>query len=74
MITISGLTNKQVKLLDKMWNIQGYDAYMEWKGTLRPKILREVEVFEKMITLAELDNEVEDLTDARMVLDKIALK
>ena len=74
MITISGLTNKQVKLLDKMWNIQGYDEYMEWKGTLRPKILREVEVFEKMITLAELDNEVEDLTDARMVLDKIALK
>ena len=73
MITISGLTNKQVKLLDKMWNIQGYDEYMEWKGTLRPKILREVEVFEKMITLAELD-EVEDLTDARMVLDKIALK
>jgi hypothetical protein len=73
MITISGLTNKQVKLLDKMWNIQGYDEYMEWKGTLRPKVLREVEVFEKMITLAELD-EVEDLTDARMLLDTIALK
>jgi hypothetical protein len=73
MITISGLTAKQVKLLDTMWNIQGYDEYMEWKGTLRPKVLREVEVFEKMITLAELD-EVDDLTDARMVLNKIALK
>ena len=69
MITIDGLTKGQVKLLDTMWDIDGYQEYMEWKDQLSTSTRREVEVLEQMITLAEID-EVEDVELAKKVLAK----
>lgn len=69
MITIDGLTKGQVKLLDTMWDIDGYKEYMEWKGKLSTSKRREVDVLEQMITLAEID-EVEDVELAKKVLAK----
>ena len=68
-ITIDGLTKGQVKLLDTMWDIDGYQEYMEWKGKLSTSTRREVDVLEQMITLAEID-EVEDVELAKKALAK----
>lgn len=56
MITITGLTTRQVKLLDTMWAIDGYDEYMEWKSTQNTE---EVNLLEEMVLLAEIDQMVE---------------
>ena len=69
MITIDGLTKGQVKLLDTMWDIDGYQEYMEWKDQLSASTRREVEVLEQMVTLAENDD-VEDVELAKKVLAK----
>jgi hypothetical protein len=69
MITIDGLTKGQVKLLDTMWDIDGYQEYMEWKDQLSTSTRREVETLEQMVTLAEIDN-VEDVELAKKVLAK----
>jgi hypothetical protein len=47
--TIQGLTKPQVALLDKMWSIDGFAEYMEWKSKLDAKTLRMVETFEELI-------------------------
>lgn len=68
MITIDGLTKEQVFLLDTMWEIDGYEDYMEWKSQLSESTRNEVDVLEQMVFLAELDEEELDLTEARKVL------
>lgn len=69
MLTITGLTKAQVALLDKMWAIDGYDEYMEWKSGLPNRTLRQVAVLEEMVLLADLD-EIDDVTMAQDVLRK----
>jgi hypothetical protein len=68
MITIDGLTKRQVKLLDTMWSIDGYDEYMEWKCTQNAD---EIEILEELLLLADIDDMVqEDVSDATLLLDK----
>jgi hypothetical protein len=69
-ITISGLTKRQVKLLDKMWAIDSYQEYMDWKESMTQKQVQEVDTLEEMVMLAELD-EVDDLTEANNILTKV---
>jgi len=70
MITINGLTKRQVKMLDKMWAIDGYDEYMEWKSTLCYAQKQQCETLEELITLAEID-EVDDVTEAKSLIEKV---
>jgi len=70
MITISGLTKRQVKLLDKMWAIDSYQDYMDWKEAMTEKQIQEVESLEEMVMLAEND-EVDTLVDANKFLKKV---
>ena len=68
MITIDGLTKRQVKLLDTMWSIDGYDEYMEWKATQNVK---EIAILEELLLLADIDDMVQDdVADAAEILDK----
>ena len=69
MVTIDGLTKAQVALLDKMWAIDEYEAYIAWKNTLPRRTLRQVVVLEEMLFLAEID-EVEHTNDAMEILRK----
>ena len=69
-IKISGLTKRQVKLLDKMWAIDSYQEYMDWKESMTEKQVQEVDTLEEMVMLAELD-EVDDLTEANNILTKV---
>lgn len=69
-ITISGLTKRQVKLLDKMWAIDSYQEYMDWKESMTEAQVREVDTLEEMVMLAETD-QVDDLTEANFVIGKV---
>lgn len=57
--TIDGLTEQQCALLDKMWSIDGYDEYMQWKKELENNTRKIVEVLESVIIATELDAETE---------------
>lgn len=70
MISISGLTKRQVKLLDKMWAIDSYQDYMDWKEAMTEQQIQEIESLEQMVMLAEND-EVDSLSEANNVLKKV---
>jgi hypothetical protein len=59
MITINGLTKSQVRMLDKMWAIDGYEEYQEWKATLCYAQKQQCSLLEDMILLAEIDEMVD---------------
>lgn len=69
-ITIDGLTEYQCKLLDKMWSIDGYDEYIEWKNELTANTAKIVEVLESLIIAAELDTETEVSEEVTELLSK----
>lgn len=72
MITIDGLTQQQVELLDTMWSIDGYDEYIEWKAALEQNTRKIVEVLESMVIAAELDaEEVEISEDVTELLSRM---
>jgi hypothetical protein len=56
MITINGLTKRQVFLLDKMWSIDSASDYEEWKSGLSEQTMNTVDTLEQMVLLAELDD------------------
>jgi hypothetical protein len=70
MITINGLTKRQVKMLDKMWAIDSYEEYMEWKSTLCYAQKQQCETLEELVTLAENDV-VDDVTEAKSLIEKV---
>lgn len=55
MITIDGLTKRQVALLDKMWSIDSSEDYESWKNGLPLGTMNLVDTLEQMVLLAELD-------------------
>ena len=57
MITIDGLTKRQVALLDTMWAIDSYEDYMEWKST-QDKV--EIDLLEELLLLADIDELIAD--------------
>lgn len=69
-ISIDGLTEYQVRLLDKMWSINGYDEYTEWKEELKENTRKIVEVLESLIIAAELDTETEVSEEVTELLSK----
>ncbi len=55
MITISGLTKRQVELLDTMWELKDMEDYEEWKNSLDEETMNEVDTLEQMVLLAQSD-------------------
>jgi hypothetical protein len=75
MITINGLTEHQVALLDEMWACESMEDFDEFLETLDPADCAEAMRLQRMILLAELDNIVAEmpLTEANKVLDKFRI-
>ncbi len=75
MITINGLSEHQVALLDEMWACETMEDLDEFMETLDSADRAEAERLQRMILLAELDNIVAEmpLTEARQVLDKFRI-
>lgn len=72
MIEIHGVTKRQCELLDKMWAIDEYDEYLQWKESLPKNTRKQVDVLEEMVLAAELDAEEDiDLTTANELIERI---
>ncbi len=55
MITITGLTKKQVELLDTMWELKDVEDYEQWRDSLDEETMNEVDTLEQMVLLAQSD-------------------
>lgn len=73
MITIQGVSKRQKRILNIMWNLDSEEDYFEWYNSLDEELQKEAELLQRMIIMAELDNEVRDTTDAKELLKKFAL-
>lgn len=73
MITIEGVTKRQKRMLNIMWNLDSEDDYFEWYHSLDENLQKEAELLQRLIIMAELDNEVRDTTDAKELLKQFAL-
>jgi len=66
-MTITGLTKRQVFLLDKMWSIKGIEEYDEWKSGLNEQTMNTVDTLEQLVHWAELDD-ISYVSDAARIL------
>jgi hypothetical protein len=74
MITITGLTKKQVELLDTMWDLVDIEDYENWRNSLDENTMNEVDTLEQMVLLAQSDKiEDCDCEKALAYLDKFML-
>ncbi len=55
MITITGLTKRQVELLDTMWELKDMEDYEQWRDSLDEETMNEVDTLEQMVLLAQSD-------------------
>jgi uncharacterized protein YukE len=73
MITIQGVSKRQKRILNIMWNLDSEEDYFEWYNSLDEELQKEAELLQRLVIMAELDNEVRDTTDAKELLKKFAL-
>lgn len=75
MITLTGLTEDQVALLDQMWACDTMEDFNEFLETLEPRERVEAMRLQRLVLLAELDNVIAEipLTEVNEVLDKFRL-
>jgi uncharacterized protein YukE len=72
-IKIYGVSKRQKRMLNIMWNLDSEEDYFEWYNSLDEHLQKEAELLQRLIIMAELDNEVRDTTDAKELLKKFAL-
>jgi hypothetical protein len=70
---IEGLTERQVDLLDTMWEIQEFDELEEWMKTLSRADQRECESLQRLVILETFEELMEQskYPEANRVIDKI---
>ncbi len=75
MITLTGLTEDQVALLDQMWAYDTMEDFNEFLETLEPRERVKAMRLQRLVLLAELDNVIAEipLTEVNEVLDKFRL-
>ena len=72
-IKIHGVSKRQKRMLNIMWNLDSEEDYFEWYNSLDENLQKEAELLQRMIIMAELDNQINDTTDAKELLKKFAL-
>lgn len=72
-IKIHGVSKRQKRMLNIMWNLDSEEDYFEWYNSLDENLQKEAELLQRLVIMAELDNEVRDTTDAKELLKKFAL-
>ena len=73
---INGLTERQVELLDIMWDIEEYTELEEWMETLDPAERSEAEALQRLVVLETFEELLDkgNYPDARRVLVDIMSK
>jgi hypothetical protein len=72
-IKIYGVSKRQKRMLNIMWNLDTEEDYFEWYYSLDAELQKEADMLQRLIIMAELDNEGIDTTDAEKYLKKFAL-
>lgn len=72
MISISGLTKQQVKLLDIIWNFPDVDQFEEWRSTLSLENAQLVDTLMELVRQEILEDMIDEkFTDAKEVLKNL---
>lgn len=75
MIRIDGMTQKQVVMLDKLWNMDTTDEVVAWLGTLNQEDFQMAVTLQEMLIESLLDQKAEDdVTMAQDMLRGIGVK
>ena len=75
MIRMDGLTNKQVKFLDKMWSMDTQEEVAAWFRTLRDDDLNMAVTLHEMLVSQMLEQPAEDdVSMAQSMLGDIGVK
>jgi len=72
-VTIHGVSKRQKRMLNIMWNLYSEEDYFEWYNSLDENLQKEAELLQRLIIMAELDNEVLNTSGAKELLKKFAL-
>jgi len=72
-IKIYGVTKRQKRILNIMWNLESEEDYFEWYESLDEELQKETELLQRLIIMASLDEDKVDTTDAKEYLKKFAL-
>ena len=69
-VTIHGVTKRQKRMLNIMWNLDSEEDYFEWYNSLDEELQKEAELLQRLVIMAEIDNEQMDCTEAKELLSK----
>jgi len=72
-VTIDGVSKRQKRLLNIMWNIDSSEDYEEWKSGLSEELMNEVDTLETLIMYETIEEELQSFEDAKQLLSKFAL-
>ena len=70
-ITLTGLTAKQVILLNEMWSKDTQEEIDEWKESLSLASLKQVLLLTELVNLEILDQQVTDYSVAKKLIEDI---
>ena len=72
---IEGLTERQVELLDTMWDIEEYTDLEAWMDTLDPSERKEAEALQRLVVLETFEEllEQEGYPEAIRVINQFRL-
>lgn len=72
-ISIPGLSKNQMYLMDKFWECENEDQFIEWFLGLSEHDRLQVESLQQMVMLAYIDNmvEISDMKEAKSVIHNI---
>ena len=74
MITITGLTRRQKRMLNIMWDLDTEEDYFEWYNSLDEELQQEADLLQRMVILESQEEDLGDLTDAKDALANIMAK
>lgn len=72
-VTIEGVSKRQKRLLNIMWNIDSSEDYEEWKSGLSEELMNEVDTLETLLMYESIEEELQSFEDAKQLLSKFAL-
>lgn len=76
-ISITGLTEEQIEMLDVMWALDSMEEYFEWYNQLSYRDQLQAETLQRLIILETIDSSFENAKvypDAKRLLSKYQLK
>jgi hypothetical protein len=74
MITISGVTKRQKRMLNIMWKLDTEDDYFEWYYSLDEELQAEADLLQRMMILESYEEDLGNLTEAKDALANIMAK